>query len=126
MAIVTYVPDPNRPYRMSDEERARLDALTDEEITAAAESDPDNPPLTAEEFQRIHAIQDARAARARTGLSWTDFAHAYGIEPAQLEHLEQGRLPFDPILGKLLALIADDPERAARLLRREPDLEPAH
>ena len=45
--------DPNNPPTMSREARARLDAMTDEEITAAAESDPDNPPLTDEELARI-------------------------------------------------------------------------
>ncbi len=32
---------------------ARLDAMTDEEIEAAALSDPDNPPMTAEEIERM-------------------------------------------------------------------------
>ena len=35
-----FILDPNNPPKMSKEARARLDAMTDEEITAAAESDP--------------------------------------------------------------------------------------
>ena len=31
-------------------DKARLDAMTDDEIDAAAEADPDNPPLTDEEL----------------------------------------------------------------------------
>ena len=116
MAIVRYVHDPAHPYRMSESERARLDALTDEEITAAAESDPDNPLLTDEEFERIRAIQVARAARERAGLSQAKFAKAYRIKVARLRDLEQGRRQPDPVLVSLLTLIGDDPERAARLL----------
>jgi hypothetical protein len=31
-------------------DKARLDAMTDDEIDAAAEADPDNPPMTDEEL----------------------------------------------------------------------------
>ena len=116
MAIVRYIHDPSNPHCMSEDERARLDALTDEEITAAAQSDPDNPLLTDEEFERIHAIQIARAARRRAGLSQAKFAKAYRIKVARLRDLEQGRRQPDPVLVSLLTLIGDDPERAARLL----------
>lgn len=40
--------------RLTPEQQLRLDAMTDAEITAAALSDPDNPPIT-----------DAEAATAR-------------------------------------------------------------
>jgi uncharacterized protein (DUF4415 family) len=40
-----------RAARLTPEQKARLDAMTDEEITAAALSDPDNPPITEEEFK---------------------------------------------------------------------------
>ena len=117
MTIVRYVLDPENPPRMSPETRARLDALTDEQITAAAESDPENPPLTDGELARIRAIQVARAARRRAGLSQAKFAQAYRIKVARLRDLEQGRRQPDPVLVSLLTLIGDDPERAARLLQ---------
>jgi hypothetical protein len=37
-------------------DKARLDAMTDDEIDAAAESDPDNPPLTDEELARAWRV----------------------------------------------------------------------
>jgi putative transcriptional regulator len=49
--------DPNDPPRLTAAEAARLDALTDEEITAAALSDPDNPPLTDAELERLAAAR---------------------------------------------------------------------
>ncbi len=120
MAIVRYVLDPSNPPRMSAETRARLDALTDEQITAAAESDPDNPPLTEAELARLGAARVAKTARQRAGLSQAKFAQAYRIKVARLRDLEQGRRTPDPVLVSLLTLIQDDPERAARLLQELP------
>jgi uncharacterized protein (DUF4415 family) len=42
-----------RGSRLPAARRRRLDAMTDAEITAAASSDPDNPPLTAGELVRL-------------------------------------------------------------------------
>ena len=118
MAIVRYTPDPSRPYKMSEAERERLEAMTDEEITAAAESDPDNPPLTDEEIARIRGVRIARQARERAGLTQAAFAKAYGVNLARLRDLEQGRKSKtpDPVLVAFLALVADDPERARRVV----------
>jgi uncharacterized protein (DUF4415 family) len=41
-------------------EKARLDALTDEQINAAARSDPDNPPSTPKELEEMRAIVRSR------------------------------------------------------------------
>ena len=105
---------------MSPETRARLDALTDEQIPAAAERDPDNPPLTEAELARLGAARVAKTARQRAGLSQAKFAQAYRIKVARLRDLEQGRRTPDPVLVSLLTLIQDDPERAARLLQELP------
>ena len=37
-------------------DKARLDAMTDDEVDAAAEADPDNPPLTDEELARAWRV----------------------------------------------------------------------
>jgi uncharacterized protein (DUF4415 family) len=42
-----------RKARFTRKELARLDAMTDAQITAAAKADPDNPPITAAEFARM-------------------------------------------------------------------------
>ncbi len=39
---------------------AKLDAMTDEEIEAAALADPDNPPLTDEELAQMRVIVHRR------------------------------------------------------------------
>ena len=116
MAIVSFTLDPANPPKMSAETRARLEAMTDAEITAAAESDPDNPPLTDEEITRIRAIRIARQARQRTGLTQAAFAKAYAGNLARLRDIEQGRKTPDPVLVAFLAVGADDPERARRIV----------
>jgi hypothetical protein len=42
---------------------ARIDAMTDEEIEAAALADPDNPPLTDEELARMRLIVHRRGKK---------------------------------------------------------------
>ena len=39
---------------------AKLDAMTDEQIEAAARSDPDNPPLTDEQLKRLRPVRKTR------------------------------------------------------------------
>ncbi len=62
MAMVRKTAAALKNFRMSKEQAARLDALTDEQINTAASSDPDNPPSTKEELARM-----ARIVRQRRG-----------------------------------------------------------
>lgn len=116
MPIVRYTPDPNKRYRFTEEERARLDALTDEEITAAALSDPDNPPLTEEELQHIEDVWFLRDVRKATGLSQAKFAEAYHINLGRLRDLEQGRTRADSALMAYYKIIARQPQMVATQL----------
>jgi putative transcriptional regulator len=112
-----FILDPKNPPRLTKEERARLDAMTDEEITAAAESDPDNPPLTEEELERVRQARHIQAVRARTGLSQPQFAERYHINVGRLRDLEQGRTQPDSALLAYLAVIEREPDAVARALR---------
>ncbi len=53
------------PYPMTEEERARILAMTDEEIEAAALADLDNPPWTDEELEQAVRERDVRLAAAK-------------------------------------------------------------
>jgi putative transcriptional regulator len=111
--------DPNNPPKMNKKARARLDAMTDEEITAAAEPDPDNPPLTDNELERVRLARRVQAVRARSGLSQRQFADAYRINVARLRDLEQGRTQPDSAMMAYLAVIAREPEAVERALRQD-------
>ena len=112
-----FILDPKNPPKLSDEERARLDAMTDEEITAAAKSDPDNPPLTDEELERVRLARWVQAVRALTGLSQRRFAEMYRINVGRLRDLEQGRTQPDSAILAYLAVIEREPEAVERALR---------
>ena len=107
---------PKNPPRLSEETRARLDRMSDEELTANAESDPDNPPLTADELQRLEAARAVKRARTATGLSQSAFAARFRINPARLRDWEQGRTIPDSAALAYLQVIEREQEVVERVL----------
>jgi putative transcriptional regulator len=110
MPKVRFTHDPGDPPRFEAEELARLDAMTSEEIEAAAASDPDNPPLTSEELARMASARLVRRVRRSTGLSQSEFAARFRINHARLRDLERGRTKADSALTAYLKVIASAPE----------------
>jgi putative transcriptional regulator len=108
--------DPNNPPALTEAERARLDAMADAQITAAAMSDIDNLPLSADEMARMETASVVRRVRARTGLSQDRFAKRYRINVGRLRDLEQGRTKADSALLAYLAVIDREPEAVNRAL----------
>ena len=68
---------------------ARFDALTDEEVEAAALSDPDNPPLTEEELAQMRRVVSARKVRKDLGMTQVAFAETFEIPLGTLRDWEQ-------------------------------------
>ncbi len=116
MGIVRYQPDPNNPARLTPEQEARLEAMTDEDITRAAESDPDNPPSTEEELDRGVFGRSVRLAREKAGMTQEQFAAALGLPVASLRNWEQGRVNPDPAARSLVKIVAANPEFALKAL----------
>jgi len=110
MAIVRHTIDPREAPGFTPEELVRLDAMTDQEITAAALSDPDNPPLKEEELQIFDDVNFLRRVREGTGLSQAKFAEAYQINLARLRDLEQGRTRPDSALRAYYRVIEQRPD----------------
>lgn len=67
-----------------DTDWARLDAMTDEERTANAKADPDNPPLS-----------EIGMIRRKLGFSQREFADVFRIPPGTLRDWEQERTTPD-------------------------------
>ena len=109
--------DRNASPKLTAAEAGRLDALSEEDLMAAARSDPDNPPLNAEELARISAARRVRAVRTRSGLSQTEFARTFRINVARLRDLEQGRTQADSALLAYLTVIDEAPDTGRRALR---------
>ncbi len=116
MTIVKFTLDPDNPQGFTDEELARLSALTEEQINAAALSDPDNLPLTEEELDRMVEARFVRRVREGTGLSQVKFAEAYQINLGRLRDLEQGRTRPDSALRAYYAVIARRPDVVSECL----------
>ncbi len=107
---------------LSPEALARIDAMTDAEIEAAALSDPDNPPLTEDELARMAAGAPIQRIRRRTGLSQAQFAAQYRINLSRLRDLEHGRTRADSALLAYLAVIEREPDVVKRVLAEVPDV----
>jgi|tagenome__1003787_1003787.scaffolds.fasta_scaffold19948747_2 putative transcriptional regulator len=106
----------DEPFSFSPDDRARLDAMTEEEIIRAAEADPDNPPWTDEELARGRFARDVRRARKRVGQSQEAFAATLELPVATLRNWEQGRFNPDPAARALIKLVSRDPEHALKVL----------
>lgn len=105
MGIVRATRDPNRRVQLSPETKARLDAMTPEEIEANALSDPDNPPATDEELKRGVLGRRVRLARQALDLTQEQFAERFRIPVGTLRDWEQGRRkPEAPALAYLTVI----------------------
>src|SRR5437763_14939204 len=95
---------------------ARLDAMTDEEIVAAALSDPDAQPLTPEQLAKLRRVSRVKVLRQRLGMTQAQFAEAFHLPITTLRDWEQHRSMPDAPARALLLAIERDPEVMRRLL----------
>ena len=95
---------------------AQLDAMTDEEVLAAARSDPDAPPLTPEQLAKMRRVSRVKVLRQRLGMTQTEFARAFHLPITTLRDWEQHRSVPDAPARALLLAIERDPEVMRRLL----------
>ncbi|MFZ2872833.1 helix-turn-helix domain-containing protein [Zavarzinia sp.] len=109
--------DPANPPKMSAAERSRLDAMTDGQITAAALTDPDNPPMSEAEIDRLAMAALAQRVRKSMGLTQQEFAARYRINYGRLRDIEQGRgKRADTALAAYLQVIEREPAAVNRAL----------
>ena len=96
---------------------ARLESMSDEEVHAAALADPDNPPLSEQELDRLEPPPQVKTIREELGMTQRQFASAYHLSLATLRDWEQGRYLPDQAARTLLKLIARKPRLVERALR---------
>jgi len=95
---------------------ARLRAMTDEEVTAAAMSDPDARPMTPEQLRAARRVPRTKTLRRALALTQEEFAMRYHIPLGTLRDWEQGRCDPDQPARAYLTVIAHDPEGVKRAL----------
>ena len=100
--------------RMSKDEWAELDAMTEAELLAAARSDPDNPPLTKAQRARLRPVSQAKRIRWALRLTQEQFAAKFGIPLGTLRDWEQHKVEPDAAARVLLKIIATDPKVVAK------------
>jgi putative transcriptional regulator len=115
---VRYKVDQRKPVRLTKKQAARLDAMTDEEITAAALSDPDAQPWTDEQLTKAKPAWSARIkiARLKLKMSQSTFAEAFGFPLRTLQEWEQGRAEPPEAIRSYLRVIEREPEAVMRAL----------
>ena len=107
---------PDEPLPRGNTDWARLDAMTDEEVMAAALSDPDAQPLTPEQLAGMRRVPRVKVLRQRLGMTQAEFAEAFHLPITTLRDWEQHRSTPDAPARALLLAIERDPEVMRRLL----------
>lgn len=97
---------------------ARVNAMTDEEVMAAALSDPDAQPLSPEALAKMRRVSPVKVLRQQLGMTQVEFAEAFGLPVSTLRDWEQHRSTPDAPARALLRAIQREPETMQRLLSR--------
>ena len=111
---ITMKPGEAPPRGATDWERVH--AMTDEEVMAAALSDPDAQPLDSETLAGMRRISPVKALRQRLGMTQVEFAEAFRLPVSTLRDWEQHRSTPDAPARALLRAIEREPETMRRLL----------
>ena len=107
---------PGEAPSKGDSDWGRIDAMTEEEIIAAALADPDAQPLSADQLARMRRVSRVRALRQRIGMTQVEFAEAFHLPVTTLRDWEQRRSTPDAPARALLLAIERDPEVMRKLL----------
>ena len=97
---------------------SRADAMTDEDVHAAALADPDALPLTSERLAHMKRTPQVKVIRRALGLSQEEFAARFQIPLGTLRDWEQGRKDPDAAARAYLVVIGRNPTAVSEALRR--------
>ncbi len=115
-SLVQVLPDGSTKPLEDKTDWARLRAMTDEEVMAAAMADPDAQPMTREQLRTARRVPRTRTLRRALALTQEEFAARYHIPIGTLRDWEQGRCEPDQPARAYLTVIAHDPEGVKRAL----------
>lgn len=92
--------------------------MTDEEVLAAARSDPDAQPLDSETLAKMRRVSPVKVLRQRLGMTQAQFAEAFRLPISTLREWEQHRSTPDAPARALLQAIGREPPLGSRLSAR--------
>ena len=94
----------------------RLRRMTDDEVEAAANADPDAQPMTEQQLAISFRPSDIIRLRKRFGLSQAAFAQRFQLNLRTLQDWEQGRRAPEDIARVYLRVIERNPEAVTAAL----------
>ena len=97
-----------------------LPHLTEEEINAAALTDPDNPPRTPERERHLKRVPRVKVMRRALHLTQEEFAARFRIPLGTLRDWEQGKTEPDQAARAYLTVIARNPKAVTEALNTAP------
>lgn len=97
---------------------AALRAMSDEEIEAAARSDPYNPPLEDYPPGQLRRVPQVRQVRRALHLTQEEFSTRFSIPLGTLRDWEQGKCEPDQAARAYLRVIAAEPDAVLRALSK--------
>jgi putative transcriptional regulator len=122
--LVEVLPDgTTRPFPPDPTDWAGLSKMTEEEINAAALTDPDHPPLTPERRKHLKRVPQVKVMRRALNLTQEEFAARFRIPLGTLRDWEQGKTEPDQGARAYLTVIAHNPKavtEALNMRRRIP------
>ena len=101
---------------LTEAQAARLGAMSQVEIDAAADADPIAPTWTKAMLDRAVFARAVKRARAASGLSQPAFASRFRIGVARLRNWEQGRTTPDPVGAAYVQTILFDAKMVEKAL----------
>src|SRR5436189_5326646 len=119
--LVEVLPDGStRPFPPDDTDWTALRTMTEEEINAAALTDPDNPPLTPERAKHLKRVPRVKVIRRALKLTQEEFAARFHIPLGTLRDWEQGKTEPDQAARAYLRVIARNPKAVTDALNTAP------
>ena len=92
--------------------------MTEAEIEAAAQADPDARPMSEDEWRTARRVPRVKTMRRALGLTQEEFSARYHVPLGTLRDWEQGRTEPDQPTRAYLTVIARDPEGVRRALQQ--------
>jgi putative transcriptional regulator len=117
--IIRVAHEPGDPPLKTNTDWAKVNALTDEQIHAAALSDPDAQPLP-HDMRGLIRIPNVKRLRENLNMTQEAFASAYRIPLGTLRDWEQRRKFPDAPARAYLLVIEGNPQGVALLLQASP------
>ncbi|MGH6816146.1 MAG: helix-turn-helix domain-containing protein [Hyphomicrobiaceae bacterium] len=119
--LVEVLPDgTTRDFPPDPTDWAALQAMTDEEINAAAATDPDNPPRTPEREKVLKRVPQVKFMRRALRLTQEEFAARFRIPLGMLRDWEEGKSIPDQAARAYLTVIARNPKAVIDALSHGP------